>query len=285
MKKNVCLITGANSGIGFELAKGMVQKNFHVILLCRNHSAGQLAREKIIESTRNTDIDLMIADLGSQESIRKFANQFNAKYEQLDILFNNAGANFFERHISEDSIEMTFAVNYLAPFLMTNLLLPKLKLSNSARIITTMGHVDSKNGINFNDINFEKGYNVIKVASHAILAKYLFTCELSRRLKGTTITVNCFFPGATKTELQKKMPPLFRIITAMMRPFFLSAKKGAEPGLFLATSEKMRSVSGKFYKRYKEASVKGLSNDHDMANRLWSLSENLVKLDSNQHKY
>ncbi|MBN1187528.1 MAG: SDR family NAD(P)-dependent oxidoreductase [Bacteroidales bacterium] len=281
MEKNVCLVTGANSGIGYELAKGMAQKNYQVILLCRNLSAGQLAREKIIVSTKNPDIDLIIADLCSQESIREFANQFNAKYEHLDILFNNAGANFFDRQINEDNIEMTFSVNYLAPFLMTNLLLPKLKLSKSARIITTMGHINGKDGINFNDINFEKGYNVIKVTSHAILAKYLFTTELSRRLKDTNITTNCFFPGATKTELQKKMPPLFRMITAMMRPFFQNAKKGAEPGLFLATSDKMISISGKFYKRYKETSVNGLSNDLEMAKRLWNLSENLTKIKTN----
>jgi NAD(P)-dependent dehydrogenase (short-subunit alcohol dehydrogenase family) len=278
MDKKICLITGANSGIGYELAKGMAQKDYQVVMLCRNQKAGHDAKEKIIASTGNPNIDLMITDLSSQKSLRESIAKVIAKYDHLDVLFNNAGANFFSRQLSVDNIEMTFALNYLAPFLMTNLLLPLLKKSKSARIITTMGHINNKIEINFKDINFEDGYSVTKTASHAILAKYLFTTELSRRIGETAITTNCFFPGATKTELQKKMPFLWRMLMGTMRPFFISAKKGAEPGIFLATSDKVEKVSGKYFNRFKEKPIVGISNEAEMANQLWILSENMSNL-------
>jgi NAD(P)-dependent dehydrogenase (short-subunit alcohol dehydrogenase family) len=278
MVKNICLITGANSGIGYELAKGMAQRNFHTVMLCRDQQKGELAKEKIIEFAKNPNVDLMITDLASQKSIREFVAHFNTKYEHLDVLFNNAGANFFNREISPDNIEMTFAVNYLAIFLMTNLLLPKLKKSRSARIITTVGNYNRKAVLNFDDISLESEYSVITASNQATLAKFLFIFELSRTLMNTNITSNCFYPGAVKTDLQKKMPLLWRILVGFMRPFFLSAKKGAEAGLYLATSKDLEGVNGKFFKRYKETSLSKISKDHDLARNLWKLSEDLTKL-------
>ncbi len=278
MDKKICLITGANSGIGYELAKGMAQKDYQVVMFCRNQKTGQEAKERIIASTGNPDIDLIIADLSSQKSLREAIAKVIEKYDHLDVLFNNAGANFFSRQLSVDNIEMTFALNYLAPFLTTNLLLPLLKKSKSARIITTMGHINTKIEINLKDINFEDGYSVTKAASHAILAKYLFTTELSKRIGNKTITANCFFPGATKTELQNKMPFLWRLLMGTMRPFFKSAEKGAQPGIFLATTNKVEKVSGKYFNCYKEKPISGISNETEMANKLWTLSENMTKL-------
>ena len=204
MKNKICLITGANSGIGFELAKGMAKKDYKTILLCRNRNSGEVARRKIINDTNNKEVYLMIADLSSQASIRGFVEQFNTAFDHLDVLFNNAGANFFDRQLSVDNIEMTFATNYLAPFLLTNLLLPKLKKSSAGKIIMTVGSISEKTTINFEDINFENEYNVPNAAAQAILAKFLFCHELTRRLKDNPITINCFHPGATKTNLQKK---------------------------------------------------------------------------------
>ncbi|NOX89465.1 MAG: SDR family oxidoreductase [Calditrichaeota bacterium] len=276
MENKICVVTGANSGIGFALAKGMAQKNFTVVMLCRNKEAGESAKNEIIRSTGNRNIDLMIAELSSQNSIRKFIDGFNAKYERLDVLFNNAGANFFSRQLSEDGIEMTFAVNYLATFLMTNLLLPKLQKSPSGKIITTVGEYHRKGTINFADINFEKNYSPIKTGGQALLAKIIFTYELARRLKNTNIKVNCFHPGAVKTQLQKKLPPLWRILTGMFRPFFLSPEKGAEPGIYLATSEEAENVSGKYFNRFKETRSSKLSYDLETAKRLWELSEEMT---------
>ncbi len=276
MEKKICLITGANSGIGFALAKGMAKKNFAVVMLCRNRESGDLAKNKIIQSTGNQHVDLMIADLASQKSIRKFVEDFNAKYEKLDVLFNNAGANFFKRQLTEDGIEMTFAVNYLAPFLMTNLLLPKLRERESGRIITTVGEYHRKAGINFEDINFEKKYNPMKAAGQAILAKVIFTIELARRLKNTNITANCFHPGAVRTNLQKKLPLSWRILTEFMRLFFLSPEKGAEVGIYLATSKETEKVSGKYFNRFKETRASELSYNPEIAQRLWDISEKLT---------
>jgi NAD(P)-dependent dehydrogenase (short-subunit alcohol dehydrogenase family) len=278
MEKKVCLITGANSGIGFELAKGMAQRNFQTVMLCRNQQKGEFAKENIIEFTKNPNVDLMIADLASQKSIRKFVANFNAKYEHLDVLFNNAGANFFNRKISPDNIEMTFAVNFLATFLMTNLLLPKLGESHSARIITTVGDYSRKSVINFDDINLESNYSVTTASNQAILAKFLFTLELSRTLMNTNITSNCFHPGAVRTNLQKKMPFLLRILVGIMRPFFLSAKKGAEAGLYLATSKDLENVNGKYFKRFKEVPFSQISTDYNLAKNLLKLSEDMTEL-------
>lgn len=277
MDKKICLITGANSGIGFELAKGMAQRNYHTVMLCRNRQKGESAREKIIQSTTNPNVDLMIADLSSQKSIREFADIFNSEYEHLDVLFNNAGANFFNRQMSEDNIEMTFAVNYLSVFLLTNLLLPKLKNSPSARIITTTGDYNKKMKINFDDINLESNFSVTNAANQAIMAKFLFTFELSRRLINSNITTNCYYPGAVRTGLQKKMPFIWRAFVGIMRPFFLSVEKGAEAGLYLSTSTDLDNVSGRFFKRTKEMDASKILYDEDLSAELWKLSEKLTE--------
>ncbi len=254
MKDKISLITGANSGIGFELAKGMAKNNYRTILLCRNKKAGEIANEEIIHTTQNKDVHLMIADLSSQSSIRAFAHQFNAEFDHLDVLFNNAGANFFERQLSVDHIEMTFATNYLAPFLLTKLLLPKLEKSNSGKIILTVGDLREDTTINFADINFDNNYQVGQVAAQAILAKFLFCHELDRKLNDSPITINCFHPGATKTNLQKKMPIMWRIMIGIMRPFFKSAEKGAVTGIYLATTKERENISGKYFKNKKNKS-------------------------------
>jgi len=278
MENKICLVTGANSGIGFEIAKGMAQKKFHTVMLCRNRDAGEYARDKIVELTKNQSVDLMIADLASQKSIRELVTTYNDKYDHLDVLFNNAGANFFTRQLTEEGIEMTFAVNYLAPFLMTNLLLPKLRKSQSGRIITTIGGYNKKTTIDFNDINFDKNFNVINASSRAILAKLLFTHELSRVLTNSNVTANCFHPGAVKTNLQKKMPFMWRVFVGMMRPFFASAATGAETGLYLATSQDTENVNGKFFRNFKESTLPLPSESYELAKTLWKFSEGLTQL-------
>ncbi|GAB4180523.1 MAG: hypothetical protein Kow00108_16950 [Calditrichia bacterium] len=200
------------------------------------------------------------------------------KYQKLDILFNNAGANFFTRQLTEDGIEMTFAVNYLAPFLMTRLLIPMLKQSSSGKIITTVGEYHRKANIYFDDINLEKDYSAMKAAGQAILAKIIFTYELSRRLGDDRIRINCFHPGPVKTNLQKKMPLFWRILTGVMRPFFLSPEKGAAPAVYLAISEEAHNINGKYFKRMKAVPSSPLSYDRELGNKLWLLSEQLTGL-------
>ena len=273
MKNKICLITGANSGIGFELAKGMANQNFTTILLCRNRKSGEIAKKEIINTTSNKDVHLMIADLSSQSSIREFASKFNVEYDHLDVLFNNAGANFFERQLSVDNIEMTFATTYLAPFLLTKLLLPKLEKSDSGRIILTVGGISENTRINFDDINSENNYNVVHAAAQAILAKFLFCYELDRKLKDSPVTINCFHPGATKTNLQKKMPLSWRILIGIMRPFFKSAEKGAATGIYLATAKELENSSGRYFKNKREIQSTKNSNDPETARRLWKLGE------------
>lgn len=277
MKNKISLITGANSGIGFELAKGMAKQDYKTILLCRNRKTGEIAKNEIIKASNNKDVHLMIADLSSQLSIREFVNKLNIEYDHLDVLFNNAGANFFEHQLSVDNIEMTFATNYLAPFLLTNLLLPKLEKSNSGKIILTVGSIRENMTINYDDINFENNYNIGHAAAQAILAKFLFCYELDRKLKDSPITINCFHPGATKTNLQKKMPFMWRIMIGITRPFFKSAEKGAATGIYLATAKELENTSGRYFKNKKEIQSTKISYDLEIAKRLWELSEAMTE--------
>lgn len=276
--ERICLITGANSGIGFELAKGMAQKGYHTVMLCRSRQKGEIARKQLIEWTDNPKIDLMIADLSSQQSIRDFVRIFNDRHGRLDVLFNNAGANFFKRELTLDKVEATFAVNYLSVFLLTNLLLPSLQKSDFARVVTTTGGFNRKAEIHFDDINLEFNFTAAVAANQAILAKFLFTFELSRRLSDSHITTNCFYPGAVKTNLQKKMPFMYRTLVGVMRPFFLKAEKGAAPGLYLATSKDLDHVSGCYFKRFKEVDLSSIIPHSDLGTRLWKLSADLTEL-------
>ncbi len=192
------------------------------------------------------------------------------------MLFNNAGANFFEPELTDAAIEKTFAVNYLAPFLMTHLLLPKLNASPSAKIITTVGNLNKKANIDFDDVGSIKNYSVIKAANQATLAKYLFTHALSKRLQGSQVTANCFHPGAAKTNLQKKMPLSWRLLFGCLRPFFKGPAKGAETGLFIALSKEAAGANGKFFKNKKEYP---LPLDDAMISRaepLWNFSLELA---------
>jgi|TARA_B100001971_G_scaffold190116_1_gene192604 NAD(P)-dependent dehydrogenase (short-subunit alcohol dehydrogenase family) len=276
MDGKVCMITGANSGIGLSTAKGLAKLGATLILVCRNKEKGDKALREIQYETQNDKIDLLLADLSSQKSVRDLASSFKTKYDKLDVLINNAGTYCTKRTFTEDGIETTFAVNHLAYFLLSNLLLDDLKASSSSRIIIVSSGLERQGKINFDDLQCEKGYFFgYRAYSQSKLANILFTYELAHRLAGTRITVNCLHPGFVKTNLIRTR----RLITFLSSPLQITPEKGAETSIYLASSAEVEGITGKYFANKKETKSSKGSYDESISKRLWEVSAELTKLE------
>jgi NAD(P)-dependent dehydrogenase (short-subunit alcohol dehydrogenase family) len=210
------------------------------------------------------------------ESIRDFADEFRNKYQQLHILINNAGIWESKRNQSKDSIEMNFAVNHLAPFLLTNLLLDVVKKSAPARIINVASEAHRQGKIYFDDLEFEKNYSSLKSYAQSKLANILFTKKLSQQLKGSGVTVNCLHPGVVSTNLFDKMP---KILVKAMGLFMISPEKGAQTTIYLATSPEVENTSGEYFDKSKPKKPNTQALRQDIADKLWEISEKYTGLD------
>lgn len=276
-----CLITGSTSGIGKEIAIGLAKMKANVVLVGRSKAKCQATLEEIWRnasvSTNKNRVSYLLADLSSQASIHQLANEFLDSYESLDILINNAGVFLSRRSTTVDSIEYTFAVNHLAPFLLTNLLFERIKASSPSRIITTSSVAHRGAHINFDNLQFERGrYNGVEAYRQSKLANILFTKELARRSRGSGVTSNCFHPGGVRTNLVQSSPWYYRLIWAIINPFLVSPKKGADTAIYLASSSKVAEISGKYFVNRKPVSPWELTDEHDAAARLWKISEELT---------
>ena len=279
MKNKICLVTGASSGIGKATALGLARLGATVIIVCRNRSSGEAALSDIKMTSGNDNIHLLVADLASQESVRRLAAEFIKGFQRLDVLINNAGTYSTRRQLTSEGLEMTFAVNYLSRFLLTNLLLDTLKSSAPSRIIEVAGAYHSKGRIDFDDLQIERDYTGTRANNQSKLANVLFTYELARRLKGTRVTVNCLHPGAVATPLIDKDPnyPAFaKFIYRLFKPFFKSPEKGAETILYLASSPEMEDVTGSYFVEKKQVKSSPESYDEGLATRLWEASRSLT---------
>lgn len=276
MNGKICLITGGNSGIGKETAVGLAKMGATVVIVCRNRNKGEAALSEIKERSGNDSINLMVADLSSQKNIRKLVDDFKSMYKELHVLINNAGVFLTKRTLTEDGIEATFAINHLAPFLLTNLLLDVLKSSAPSRIVNVSSTAHNKGHIHFDDIQFERKYSAIKAYCQSKLANILFTYELARRLKETNINVNCLHPGAVATNLIKS--GVYGLAWKVMSPFMISAEKGAETCVYLASSPDVENVNGKYFVKKKAVKSSEESYDESIAKRLWEVSVELTGL-------
>lgn len=279
MKEKICLITGADSGIGKAAAKGLAQSGTTLILTARNRVRGERTVHELQEATGNKNIHLFLVHLSSQESIVDLSKEIKEKFERIDILINNAGAHFTKRHLTVDGVEATFAVNYLSRFLLTNLLLDLINRSKQGRIINVSGEYHRKGKINFEDLSLGKDYSAISAVAQSKLADVMFTYSLAEKLKGTNITVNCMHPGIVSTNIIYSDPDagtLLKLMYGLFSFFFIPAKKGAETIIYLTISEEVSKTSGKYFINKKAVESSPASYDKIGADRLWLESEKLI---------
>ena len=277
MHGKTCLITGANAGIGKAAAIGLARQGARIVLLCRSEARGRAAMDEIARRSGNGSLDLLIADLASQAQIRDAAEEYLQRFDRLDVLVNNAAVLAWrERRLNEDGLEMTFAVNHLAPFLLTGLLLDRLKECAPARIVTVASGAHRKAELDFDDLQNERDYSPFEAYSRSKLANVYFTYELARRLEGTGVTANCLHPGVVSTALFREMRPWQRVALWLGRPFLLKPEAGADTAVYLAGAPEVEGVTGKYFEKREEVRSSPVSYDADAARRLWDASESLT---------
>ena len=278
MKDKICLITGASSGIGKATAIELAQRGATVVMLCRNRAKGEAAAKEIGEKSGNDSVDIGIADFSSLASVRRFADWFKNRYNRLDILINNVGAVFGKRIITEDGLEATFAVNHIAPFLLTNLLLDMLKRCAPSRIVNVASAAERGGAIDFDDLQGEKRFRSWGAYSQSKLANILFTYEMARRLEGTGVTVNCLHPGVVASNFGNEGSLLMRIFLKPSKLFMIGPAKGAETSVYLASSSEVEEISGKYFIKKKQERSSTQSYNSNTAKKLWEVSEAITQL-------
>jgi NAD(P)-dependent dehydrogenase (short-subunit alcohol dehydrogenase family) len=279
MNKKICLITGATAGIGKETAKQLAAKNIHVVITARSKNKAEDTISDIKRTVTGASLDYLLCDLSSQKSVRQLAEEFQSSYDRLDILINNAGAVYSDLHYSKDGIEMQFAVNHLAHFLLTNLLLGVLKKSAPSRIINVSSDSHYRGKINFDDLYHTKRYWVMTVYEQSKLANVLFTYELDRMLEDTGVTVNALHPGMVDTTIgNTHAKGIASLGWSVMRLFAITVEKGAATTVYLATSDEVKNVSGKYFAKGKPKKSSRASYDKETALMLWNVSKELTGL-------
>lgn len=279
MTGKTCLITGGNSGIGKATAIGLAKLGATVVIVSRDKDKSEAAIFEIRSLSRNKDVDSMVCDLSSLDSVRELAHDFMARYKQLHVLVNNAGVFLPKRVPTADGLETTFVTNHLGHFLLTNLLLDELKASSPSRIINLTSSAHYATEIDFEDLQGEKKYSGYQAYSQSKLANVLFTHQLAKKLEGTGVTVNSLHPGVVRTGFGKDQGGLMSIAVRIGSPFMMSAESAARAVIYLATSPEIEGVSGKFYSKGREKRSSNQSYDTASAERLWKVSAELTKLD------
>jgi len=279
MSGKMCIVTGANSGIGKETALGLAQMGARVVMVCRNAEKGKVALEDIRRESGSSQVDLLIADMSSQASVRALAEQIQRKYPRLDVLVNNAGGAALAVALSADGIEMTLATNHLGPALLTLLLLDLLKASAPSRIINVSStEAQRPPRLDMNDLQFERRkYGGIAAYRQSKLLMNTFTFELARRLAGTGVTANCLHPGMVATNIWSATL-IGKLIVAVVKPFMLNSKQGAAVSLYLATSPEVAQVSGEYFVNSKPAKSNPLSRDPKLMAEVWLCTEKMTSL-------
>lgn len=261
-------MTGATSGIGKETALALAKMGATVVFTARDIKKGEAVRDQFKALSKNEMIDVLECDLSSLRSVRDCCDTFRSKYDRLHVLINNAGTWEKERMLSKDGVEITFAVNHLAPFLMTNLLLDTMKKSAPARIISVSSGLHGGT-IDFDDVEFKSGFRGLRAYRQSKLADMLFINELSRRLAGSGVTANCLMPGFVSTGLSRNSSAITR---TFVRIIGASPVKGAETSIYLASSPDVEDISGECFAKRRVVKTSKESKDPALARRLWELS-------------
>jgi retinol dehydrogenase-12 len=273
------MITGATSGIGRSTALVLAERGADLVLVCRDRERGEGTAREIRDRAGDVRVDVMLADLSSQRSIRELAACYLESGRPLHVLINNAGIVNLRRELTVDGIEKVFAVNHLAYFLLTHLLRPRLAQCAPARIVNLASEAHRFGPIDFDDLGGERRYRAMRIYGQSKLANILFTYELARRLDGTEVTANCLHPGAVATALGKNNGAWARGVIRVLRPFFRTPERGAETSIRLACSLEVERVSGKYFRDCREIRSSAASYDEEAARRLWEVSARLTGTD------
>jgi NAD(P)-dependent dehydrogenase (short-subunit alcohol dehydrogenase family) len=275
------LVTGANSGLGKAVAQDLAANGARVLMLVRDAGRGEAARAEIVAATGNSRVELVLCDLSSQAEVRRAAAEVRAGVEALHWLVNNAGTAFRSRGLTADGIERSLAVNHLAPFLLTNLLLDRLRDGAPARIVNVGTRIDT--AMDFDDLNWERRpYRMMQAYGQSKLGNIHFTRELARRLQGSGVTVNCVFPGVFRSNLggTDGAQGLFWKAVGLLLGWALPPpEKAARRVLYLLTSPQVADISGGYFGDRKPIPAPAQADDPAANARLWSISERLVGLD------
>ena len=277
MAGKTVLITGGSSGIGKATAIGLAALGARVAITGRDLGRVEAAAVDIRAATGNPAVDALAADLSSQAEVHRLAADVLDAYPRLDVLVNNVGGSWATRHVTADGLEHTFAVNHLAAFLLTNLLLDRLKASAPARVVTVSSNAQSLGKIDFEDLQGERRYSEQKAYPQSKLASVMFTYELARRLAGTGVTATVLHPGVVSTRFGSEDPSLiFKVVVPFYRPFMKTPQQGAATSIYLASSPKVEGVTGAYFANGKPQTSNKASYDESAAARLWQVSAGLV---------
>ncbi|MBN2045619.1 MAG: SDR family oxidoreductase [Anaerolineales bacterium] len=276
MEKNI-LITGATDGIGKQGAKELAAMGANLILVGRSEERCRQAVDEVAAFSQNNRVDYLVADLSSMSQVAGLAAAVQARFTYLDVLLNNAGAGFVGRVETVEGFERTFALNHLAYFLLTNLLLDLLKATPDSRIVSTSSGSHLRGKIHFDDPHLKRGYFVLKAYAQSKLANVMFTYALSRQLAGKRVTANCFHPGLVNTGIFRKVPFVGGVVDWVLSPRAISVEEGAETMVYLAASEEIADTSGVYFYQKKAQVTNPVSYDLDAQERLWEMSAEMVR--------
>ena len=277
MTGKTVLITGGTGGIGRAAAIGLASKGARVGITGRDLGRAQRAAAEISSESGAGIVDIFVADMSSQAEVRRLASEVLTAYPRIDVLLNNVGGFWSHRHLTADGLEHTFALNHLAPFLLTSLLAERLIASAPARVVTVSSGAQSMGRIDFDDLMGERKYSGQTAYNQSKLANVMFTYELARRFEGTGVTATVLHPGMTNTAFSAEDPSrAFAPLVAVMRPFMRSPEKGAETPVYLASSPEAEGLTGKYFANRASKRSNKASYDSEATARLWQVSADLV---------
>ena len=281
MKGKIVIVTGSNSGIGKETALALSKKGGIVVIAVRSKEKGEAACRDIIKDVPDASLDVMVCDLASRVSITEFVKEFTGKYSRLDVLINNAGAEFSRRGVTMDGFENSMGVNYLGPFLLSERLHPILRQSAPSRIINLSSGLHKSGHIDFSDLQSLRKYDSMKAYSTAKLMVLMWTYDLAKRLGGTGVTVNAVMPGFVATNLGKNSGSTMQsIMFSLVRPMQTTAKKGAETSIYLASSKEVEGITGKCFALSKAVETSVESYDLDKQEKLREATVKMLSLEN-----
>jgi NAD(P)-dependent dehydrogenase (short-subunit alcohol dehydrogenase family) len=272
MQGKVCVITGATSGIGLEAAERLAKLGARLVLVGRDRARGDAALRRLQQSAPGAAVRIHYADLSRMTEVKRVATEIRDTEPRIDVLINNAGAMFASRHVTGEGLELTFALNHMAYFILTNILLDRLREAAPSRIVSTASIAHRGQDLDFADLQSGHGYRAMKVYGRSKLANILFTRELARRLTGTGVTANCLHPGFVATRFGSGNGLLTRIGVRIAMLGAITVEKGAETMVYLAAAPELADASGGYYQKSQLTQPSAPARSADSALRLWAES-------------